>query len=49
MKAIGDWDLVEYIEIVGRFRGLQSGVTYAEAFRAATRWPRVRAFESFPR
>ncbi|CAN5844724.1 PIG-L family deacetylase [soil metagenome] len=49
MKAIGDWDLVEYIEIVGRFRGLQSGVTYAEAFRPATRWPRVRAFDSFPR
>jgi LmbE family N-acetylglucosaminyl deacetylase len=49
MKAIGDWDLVEYIEIVGRFRGLQSGVTYAEAFRPATRWPRVRAYESFPR
>jgi LmbE family N-acetylglucosaminyl deacetylase len=49
MKAIGDWDLVEYIEIVGRFRGLQSGVTYAEAFRPATRWPRIRAFDSFPR
>jgi N-acetylglucosamine malate deacetylase 1 len=48
MKAIGGWTLVEYIEIVGRFRGLQSGVQYAEAFRAATRWPRVRAFESFP-
>ena len=49
MKAIGDWDLVEYIEIVGRFRGLQSGVTYAECFRPATRWPRQRAFDSFPR
>lgn len=48
MKAIGGWTLVEYIEIVGRFRGLQSGVGYAEAYRAATRWPRVRAFESFP-
>lgn len=49
MKAIGDWDLEEYIEIVGRFRGLQSGVGYAEAFRPATRWPRVRALEDFPR
>ena len=49
MKAIGGWDLIEYIDIVGRFRGLQSGVTYAEAFHPATRWPRVRALESFPR
>jgi LmbE family N-acetylglucosaminyl deacetylase len=48
MKAIGGWDLVEYIEIVGRFRGFQSGVAYAEAFRPATRWPRVRAYETFP-
>ena len=49
MKAIGDWDLVEYIDIVGRFRGLQSGVTYAEAFRPASRWPRIRALHDFPR
>jgi LmbE family N-acetylglucosaminyl deacetylase len=48
MKAIGGWTLVEYIDIVGRFRGLQSGVVYAEGFRAATRWPRIRAFETFP-
>jgi LmbE family N-acetylglucosaminyl deacetylase len=48
MKAIGGWNLVEYIEIVGRFRGLQSGVEYAEAFRPATRWPRVRAYKAFP-
>jgi LmbE family N-acetylglucosaminyl deacetylase len=48
MKAIGGWTLVEYIEIVGRFRGLQSGVAYAEGFRSATRWPRVRALEAFP-
>jgi LmbE family N-acetylglucosaminyl deacetylase len=48
MKAIGGWNLVEYIEIVGRFRGLQSGVTYAEAFQPAARWPRVRALSQFP-
>jgi LmbE family N-acetylglucosaminyl deacetylase len=48
MKAIGGWTLVEYIEIVGRYRGLQSGVAYAEAFQSATRWPRVRALGSFP-
>jgi LmbE family N-acetylglucosaminyl deacetylase len=48
MKAIGGWSLVEYIDIVGRFRGLQSGVEYAEAFQPATRWPRVRAYTTFP-
>jgi LmbE family N-acetylglucosaminyl deacetylase len=49
MKALGGWNLVEYIEVVGRFRGLQSGVAYAEAFQTVARWPRVTAFSGFPR
>lgn len=48
MKAIGGWDLVEEIEIVGRYRGLQSGTRYAEAFRPCLRWPRLRALREFP-
>ncbi len=43
METFGGWDLVTYSEIVGRFRGLQCGVSYAEAFRTEQRWPRARA------
>jgi hypothetical protein len=48
MKSQSDWDLAEAIEILGRFRGLQSGVKYAEAFRLCARYPRVKAWKSFP-
>jgi LmbE family N-acetylglucosaminyl deacetylase len=40
MAKFGGWDLVTYSEIMGRFRGLQCGVQYAEAFRPELRWPR---------
>jgi len=42
MKTFGGWDLVTYSEVVNRFRGLQCGVDYAEAFRQELRWPRAR-------
>ncbi len=42
MQVFGGYDLVTYSEIMNRFRGLQCGVRYAEAFRAETRWPRAR-------
>lgn len=48
MRAIGGWDLVEYIEIVGRYRGLQGATAYAEAFQSCLRWPRGRALRDFP-
>lgn len=48
MKSQSDWDLVEAIEILGRFRGLQSGTRYAEAFRVCTRYPRLKAWKDFP-
>jgi LmbE family N-acetylglucosaminyl deacetylase len=48
MKSQSDWDLVEAIEVVGRFRGLQSGVRYAEAYRLCARYPRVKAWKAFP-
>ncbi|MED9904923.1 MAG: PIG-L deacetylase family protein [Lachnospiraceae bacterium] len=41
MNTSSGWDLVEYAEIVGRFRGLQSGVRYAESFCVCTEWPRA--------
>lgn len=42
------WNLVEGIETLGRMRGIQSGVRYAEAFRLCQRYPRVRAWSAFP-
>jgi LmbE family N-acetylglucosaminyl deacetylase len=48
MRAIGGWDLVDHIEVVGRFRGLQGATAYAEAFQACLRWPRGRALHAFP-
>jgi LmbE family N-acetylglucosaminyl deacetylase len=47
-KAEHGWDLLDQIEIVGRFRGLQAGVMYAEGFVPCLRWPRVRALKEFP-
>jgi LmbE family N-acetylglucosaminyl deacetylase len=43
MASSGGWDLVEYSEIVGRFRGLQSRTMYAESFAISNTWPRVTA------
>jgi LmbE family N-acetylglucosaminyl deacetylase len=48
MKAIMGWDLVEQIQIVARYRGLQAGTKYAEAFQTCLRWPRAGALERFP-
>jgi N-acetylglucosamine malate deacetylase 1 len=42
MQAFGGWDLVTYTQILNRFRGLQCGVHYAEAFRPELRWPRAQ-------
>jgi len=36
-------DIVEFVTTVARFRGLQSGVRFAEGFRRAEAWPRVPA------
>ena len=47
-KAEHGWDLVDLVEILGRFRGLQAGVKYAEGFQPCLRWPRLRALSAFP-
>ena len=39
---ITGWDLVTHAEVVGRFRGQQCGVVYAEAFRPVLRTPLLR-------
>lgn len=48
MKAWFDLNLIDQIEIVGRYRGLQSGVGYAEVYQPCQRFPRLRALRSFP-
>ena len=45
---ITGWDLVEHAEIVGRFRGLQCGVPYAEGFRPVLRTPLLGAGSLLP-
>jgi hypothetical protein len=42
MAKFGGWDLVTLSQVVNRFRGLQCGVQYAEAFRPELRWPRTQ-------
>jgi LmbE family N-acetylglucosaminyl deacetylase len=41
MKDHDGIDFEEFVRSVARFRGLQSGVKYAEAFRPCMVWPRV--------
>jgi LmbE family N-acetylglucosaminyl deacetylase len=44
LEWLGDYngiDIVEFAATVARFRGLQSGVKYAEGFRRCQAWPRV--------
>ena len=48
MQQFGGWDLVKFSRIMGQFRGLQSRVEYAEAFKPALAWPRVRAGNWLP-
>ena len=40
LKEHDDLDMMELVWIVARFRGLQSGVKYAEGFRHLHSWPR---------
>lgn len=48
MQTSGGWDLVKYARVVGAFRGIQCGVEYAEGFKPALAWPRVRPGNPLP-
>ncbi|MFQ6130546.1 MAG: PIG-L deacetylase family protein [Armatimonadota bacterium] len=48
LKEHDDIDILEFVETVARFRGLQCGVQYAEGFRAAHIWPRQKAERLLP-
>jgi len=41
LKDHDNMDILEFIEIMARARGLQCGVAYAEGFRHADVWPRT--------
>ena len=45
---ITGWDLVRHAEVVGRFRGQQCGVEYAEGFRPVLRTPLLRPGWALP-
>ena len=51
---IGSWrdhpvvDMMEWIEVVARFRGIQAGVRYAEAFCRAPIWGRMETRRLLP-
>jgi LmbE family N-acetylglucosaminyl deacetylase len=41
-------DIVDFIEVMGRFRGLACGAQYAEGFVRADVWPRISAGRLLP-
>ena len=47
-EKFGGFDLVKLSQIVGAYRGMQSRVEYAEAFRPVLAWPRVRTGNALP-
>ena len=48
MQTSGGWDLVKYARVVGAFRGIQCGVEYAEGFKPALAWPRLKPGNPLP-
>ena len=41
MRAHDNIDFAEFVRVCSRYRGLQSGVKYAEAFRQEMTWGKV--------
>ncbi|UVI27780.1 PIG-L deacetylase family protein [Paenibacillus spongiae] len=41
-------DFLEFVQSCSRFRGIQSGVTYAEGFRRCQAWPRMTTQRLLP-
>lgn len=41
-------DMLDFIEVTTRSRGLQCGVRHAEAFRAEPSWPRLQTYRLLP-
>lgn len=41
-------DFLDFVRTVSKFRGLQSGVEYAEGFRVCRAWPRLKTMRLLP-
>jgi LmbE family N-acetylglucosaminyl deacetylase len=51
LEWLGDYNAIDIVELtttVARFRGIQCGVKYAEGFRRADAWPRVKTGRLIP-
>lgn len=48
MKDHDGIDFLDFVRTVSKFRGLQSGVTYAEGFRICKSWPRLTTGRLLP-
>jgi LmbE family N-acetylglucosaminyl deacetylase len=48
LKEHDNLDITDFIESIAKFRGIQCGVPYAEAFAVVNRWPRLRPARLLP-
>ena len=48
VKEHDDIDLLEFIEIIAKFRGQQCGVVYAEGFKKASIWQETKPERFLP-
>ncbi|MHA1751694.1 MAG: PIG-L deacetylase family protein [Candidatus Helarchaeota archaeon] len=48
LKDHDDLDIIELVKISAKFRGFQCGVSYAECFKHANVWPRLRPERLLP-
>ena len=48
MKDHDGIDFLDFVRTVSKFRGLQSGVKYAEGFRSCKSWPRMTTVRLLP-
>lgn len=48
LKDHDDIDIMQFVQTVARRRGVECGVQYAEGFRAARVWPRIRPERLLP-
>jgi LmbE family N-acetylglucosaminyl deacetylase len=47
-KQFGVKDWFEYVEVINKLRGFQSGCKYAEAFRVVQTWPNHKTYRLLP-
>jgi LmbE family N-acetylglucosaminyl deacetylase len=48
LKEHDNIDILDFVNVMARARGLQCGVRYAEAFRPELAWPRLRPYRLLP-